>query len=91
MAETKGTGLVGMLQHVGRRFDPTGLGLAVAVLLATWAEPYAAPGTVSVETRLDVVVGLGLPIIISLVVADSLWQRWRGTTDAKSPTDSRDE
>ncbi len=91
MAETKGTGLVGMLQHVGRRFDPTGLGLAVAVLLATWAEPYAAPGTASVETRLDVIIGLGLPFILILVAAEILWQRWRGTPGAKSPTDGRDE
>ena len=67
-----------MLQSVVRRFDPAGLGLALAMLLATWAEPYAAPGTSSVETRLDVIIGLGLPIILILVVADSLWQRWWG-------------
>ena len=80
-----------MLQSVVRRYDPVGLGLGVAVLLATWAEQYVAPGTASVETRLDVIVGLGLPLIIILVVADSLWQRWRGITDAKSPTDGYDE
>ena len=66
-----------MLQSVVRRFDPAGLGLAIAILLATWAEPYAAPGTSSIETRLDVIVGLGLPLILILVVVDSLWQRWR--------------
>ena len=66
-----------MLQSVVRRFDPAGLGLSVAVLLANWAEPYAAPGTTSVETRLDIIIGLGLPIILILVVADGLWQRWR--------------
>ena len=77
MVETKGTGLVEMLQSVMRRFDPAGLGLAIAVLLSSWAEPYAAPGTVSVETRLDIIIGLGLPIILILVVADGLWQRWR--------------
>ena len=67
-----------MLQSVVRRFDPAGLGLAIAILLATWAEPYAAPGTSSIETRLDVIVGLGLPLILILVVVDSLWQRWQG-------------
>ncbi len=67
-----------MLQSVVRRFDPAGLGLAIAILLATWAEPYAVPGTATVETRLDVIVGLGLPLILILVAADSLWQRWRG-------------
>jgi hypothetical protein len=68
-----------MLQSVVRRFDPAGLGLAVAALLAAWAEPYASPGTASVETRLDVIIGLGLPLILILVAADSLWQRWRGS------------
>ncbi len=67
-----------MLQSVVRRFDPAGLGLAIAILLATWAEPYAAPSTASLETRLDVIVGLGLTFTFILVVADSLWQRWRG-------------
>ena len=76
MVETKGTGLVEMLQSVTRRFDPAGLGLTIAVLLSSWAEPYAAPGTASVETRLDIIIGLGLPIILILVVADGLWQRW---------------
>lgn len=80
-----------MLQSVVRRYDPVGLGLGVVVLLATWAEQCVAPGTPFVETRLDVIVGLGLPLIIILVVADSPWQRWRGITDAKSPTDGRDE
>lgn len=91
MVGTKGAGLVGMLQSVVRRYDPTGLGLGVAVLLATWVEQYVASDTASVETRLDVIVGLGLPLIIILVVVDSLWQRWRGTPDSKSPTDGRDE
>lgn len=76
MVETKGAGLVGMLRSVIRRYDPAGLGLASALLLSSWAEPYAAPGTTSVETRLDVIIGLGLPIILILVVADGLWQRW---------------
>lgn len=67
-----------MLHSAVRRFDPAGLGSALAMLLASWAEPYAAPGTSSVETRLDIIVGLGLPIILILVVAESLWQRWRG-------------
>ena len=80
-----------MLQSVVRRFDPAGMGLALAVLSATWVEHYVAPGTATVETRLDVVVGLGLPIILILVAADSLWRRWRGATDAVSPTDSHDE
>ncbi len=80
-----------MLQSVVRRFDPAGLGLALAVLLAAWAEQYAAPGTATVETRLDVVVGLGLPLILILVAVESLWQRWRGATDAVSSTDSHDE
>ena len=64
--------MVEMLQSfmLMRRFDPAGLGLAIAVLLSSWAEPYAAPGTISVETRLDVIIGLGLPIILILVVAD---------------------
>ena len=80
-----------MLQSVVRRFDPAGMGLALAVLSATWVEHYVAPGTATVETRLDVVVGLGLPIILILVAADSLWRRWRGAPDADSPTDSHDE
>ena len=80
-----------MLQSVVRRFDPAGMGLAVAVLLATWAEPYVAPGTATVETRLDILVGLGLPLILILVAAESLWRRWRGATDAVSSTDSHDE
>ena len=80
-----------MLHPVVRRYDPAGLGLSVAVLLATWVEQYVAPDTATVETRLDVIVGLGLPLIIILVVADSLWQQWRGTADSKSPTDGRDE
>ena len=87
-----------MLQTVVRRFDPAGLGLAIAVILATWGEPYAAPGTATVETRLDVIIGLGLPLILILVAADSLWQRWRnsarpprerGIIDAESPMDDR--
>ena len=78
-----------MLQSMVCRYDPAGLGLGVAVLLATWVEQYVAPGTATVETRLDFIAGLGLPLIIILVVADSLWQRWRGTPDANSPTDSR--
>ena len=86
-----GTGLVEMWQSVVRRFDPAGLGLAVAVLLASWTEPYAVSHTVAVETRLDIVVGLGLPLILILVAAESLWRRWRGITDAVSPTDSHDE
>ena len=57
---------------------PPAQGLAIAILLATWAEPYAVPDTASVETRLDVIVGLGLPLILILVVVDSLWQRWQG-------------
>ena len=70
MVETRGAGLVEMLQSVMCRYDPVGSGLAVAVLLATWAELYVAPGTTSVETRLDVIVGLGLPLIVILVVVD---------------------
>ena len=66
-----------MRKSVLHRFDPAGSGMAIAILLATWAEPYAVPGTASVETRLDVIVGLGLPLILILVVVDSLWQRWR--------------
>lgn len=73
----KRAGLVGMLHSVVRRYDPVGLGLGVAVLLATWVEQYVAPDTATVETRLDVIVGLGLPIILILVVADGLWQRRR--------------
>ena len=80
-----------MLQSVIRRYDPVGLGLGIAMLLATWAEQYVAPDTATVETRLDVAIGVGLPLIIILVAADNLWQRWRGTTDSKSPTDGRDE
>ena len=79
-----------MWQSVVRRFDPAGLGLALAVLLAAWAEQYAAPGTATVETRLDVVVGLGLPLMLILVAADSLWHRWRGTTAGEVHTDGRD-
>ena len=67
-----------MRKSVLHRFDPAGSGMAIAILLATWAEPYAVPDTASVETRLDVIVGLGLPLILILVVVDSLWQRWRG-------------
>ena len=80
-----------MLRSVVRRYDPAGLGLAVAVLLATWAEQYVAPGTATAETRLDVVVGLGLPLILILVAAESLRSRWRGTTAGEAPTDGRDE
>ena len=67
-----------MRKSVLHRFDPAGSGMAIAILLATWAEPYAVPDTASVETRLDVIVGLGLPLILILVVVDSLWQRWQG-------------
>ena len=86
-----GTGLAEMWQSVVRRFDPAGLGLAVAVLSATWVEHYVAPGTATVETRLNVIVGLGLPLMLILVAADSLWRRWRGAPDADSPMDGHDE
>ena len=87
-----------MLQSVVRRFDPAGLGLVIAILLAAWAEPYATPGTAAVETRLNVIVGLGLPVILILVAAESLWQRWwnparspreHGTISVESSTDGR--
>ncbi|MAG37288.1 MAG: hypothetical protein CL878_13725 [Dehalococcoidia bacterium] len=60
-----------------RWLDPVGLGLAAAVLLAAWLEPVVSPGTAAVETRLDIIVGLGLPFIFILAVAEGLWRRWR--------------
>ena len=59
-----------------RAADAGALGLAAAMIAAAWVEPLWAPAQASVETRLDLIVGLALPMVLALMVLTNLARRW---------------